>query len=575
MSVKKLLSIYLGRIVLFLFLIISGHSATITWTNTVGGDWGVAANWSPNQVPGSADTVVIPLAATNGAAVDTTYTIQNLILDGGNLNNTGYSYDALTVNGQINWTNGILGCAITNDGVMTLAGTNGVDYTLASPLFNAGTFNAVRGNLLINYCGYNNGALNNAQGALLNFQEDATIDISSNQFGLCPPVFSNEGTIRKSGGTGTSYIYPSLNSSGTVDVQTGTISFNGGGNLGGTLQSEGSGALVLATNIYNTGLTLAGNLTSTNAFLRGAELGGTGIISGVLTWNSGSFDGGFQTPTIGTNGVLVLAGINGTNYSVDIALDNQGIIKLVSGNLLINDCGSGFGELNNEAGGLVDFENDVSIDSSCGGQLINSGTVRKSGGTGTSDIGAYLNNNAGILDAQTGTIGLTNNYDLAGGTLNFGISSLTSYGQINIAGSPALSGTLSINLNDGYYPTNGNAFPLLTYGSETGAFNPLALPPWINWQTNYGPTTFTLSVVNLNGRPVVAAAKVPAPGQFSFQFAGNPNGSYSVVATTNLMLPLADWTVLGSATLISGDLFQYLDAHTTNYPQRFYRLRSP
>ena len=180
MSVKKLLSIYLGRIALFLFLIISGHSATITWTNTVAGVWSVAANWYPNQVPGPADTVVIPLAATNGATVDATYTIQNLILNGGDLDNTGYSYDALTVNGQINWTNGILGCAVTNDGVMTLAGTNGVDYTLSFPLFNAGTFNVVSGNLLINYCGYNNGAFNNAQGALLNLQEDASIDISSN-----------------------------------------------------------------------------------------------------------------------------------------------------------------------------------------------------------------------------------------------------------------------------------------------------------------------------------------------------------------------------------------------------------
>ncbi|MGC9944644.1 MAG: hypothetical protein ABSE48_22710 [Verrucomicrobiota bacterium] len=572
---KQKASIFLGIILLSLILAFSAYTATITWTNTAAGVWGVAANWYPNQVPGPADTVVIPLAATNGAAVDAAYTIQNLILDGGDLNNTGYSYDVLTVNGQINWTNGILGCAITNDGVMTLAGTNGVDYTLAYPLFNSGTFNVVSGNLLINYCGYNYGALYNAQGALLNLQEDASIDISSNQFGLCPPVFSNEGTIRKSGGMGTSYLYPSLINSGTVDVQTGTISFNGGGNLGGTLQSEGNGALVLATNIYNAALTLAGNLTSTNAFLRGAELGGTGIISGVLTWNSGSFDGGFQTPTIGTNGVLVLAGVNGTNYSLDIALDNQGIIKLISGNLLIDDCGSDFGQLNNEAGGLVDFENDVSIESSCGGQLINLGTVRKSGGTGTSDIGAYLNNNAGILDAQTGIIGLTNNYDLAGGTLNFGISSLTSYGQIHVAGSTTLAGTLSINLNDGYYPTNGNAFPLLTYGSETGAFNPLALPSWINWQTNYGPTTFTLSVANLNGRPVVAAAKVPAPGQFSFQFTGNPSGSYSVLATTNLILPLADWTVLGSATLVSSDFFQYVDTHATNYPQRFYKLRAP
>jgi hypothetical protein len=27
------------------------HCATITWINTSGGKWSVAANWSPNQVP--------------------------------------------------------------------------------------------------------------------------------------------------------------------------------------------------------------------------------------------------------------------------------------------------------------------------------------------------------------------------------------------------------------------------------------------------------------------------------------------------------------------------------------------
>jgi hypothetical protein len=31
------------------------HSATITWTNTSGGNWSVANNWNPNQVPTNAD----------------------------------------------------------------------------------------------------------------------------------------------------------------------------------------------------------------------------------------------------------------------------------------------------------------------------------------------------------------------------------------------------------------------------------------------------------------------------------------------------------------------------------------
>jgi hypothetical protein len=355
---------------LFSAAVFSGRAATIIWTNTAAGYWSVAANWNPNQVPGPNDTAVIPLAATNGAALDMTATVQNLILVGGDLTTTAYSYDTLTVTGQINWTNGILGCTVTNLGVMTLAGTNGVDYTLAFPLYNAGTFNLVSGNLLINYCGYNSGELLNQSNALMNIEHDASIDISSNQFGLCNPPFSNAGTIRKSGGTGISYIYPPLINSGTVDVQTGTISFNGGGDLNGTLQSEGTGGLVLATNIYNTALALDGNLTSSNAFLEGANLVGTGIINGVLTWISGVFAPGGGTLTVGTNGVLVLAGINGADYSLSSELYNQGTVKLVSGNLLINSCGNNFGELVNDPGGLVDFENDVSIDSSCGAQLI-------------------------------------------------------------------------------------------------------------------------------------------------------------------------------------------------------------
>jgi hypothetical protein len=43
---------------------IPAQAATITWTNTSGGNWSVAANWSPNQVPGVADTALIE---TNGS----------------------------------------------------------------------------------------------------------------------------------------------------------------------------------------------------------------------------------------------------------------------------------------------------------------------------------------------------------------------------------------------------------------------------------------------------------------------------------------------------------------------------
>jgi hypothetical protein len=37
-------------------------AATLTWNNPAGGAWNEAANWTPNQIPGPLDSVVIDLA---------------------------------------------------------------------------------------------------------------------------------------------------------------------------------------------------------------------------------------------------------------------------------------------------------------------------------------------------------------------------------------------------------------------------------------------------------------------------------------------------------------------------------
>src|ERR1019366_6496748 len=40
------------------------RGATITWTNTSGGNWSVASNWNPNQVPTNSDTALITAPGT-------------------------------------------------------------------------------------------------------------------------------------------------------------------------------------------------------------------------------------------------------------------------------------------------------------------------------------------------------------------------------------------------------------------------------------------------------------------------------------------------------------------------------
>jgi hypothetical protein len=57
-------------------------ASTINWTNVAGGNWSLAANWSPNQVPGSADDATVTNAGTYTVTLDTSPTVGSLTLGG-------------------------------------------------------------------------------------------------------------------------------------------------------------------------------------------------------------------------------------------------------------------------------------------------------------------------------------------------------------------------------------------------------------------------------------------------------------------------------------------------------------
>ena len=58
---------------------------------------------------------------------------------------------------------------------------------------------------------------------------------------------------------------------------------------------------------------------------------------------------------------------------------------------------------------------------------------------------------------------------------------------------------------------------------------------------------------------------------FNLAFSGSPNATYSLWASTNL----TDWTNIGPATEASPGSYQFVDATTTNYPSRLYRVSGP
>jgi len=250
-------------------------AAALIWTNTAGGNWSVTNNWSPNQIPGAADAAVITnsgnyvvtldgnqsvgsltLGGTGGTQTFTTsgnaltlsqasYVGTNgiLQLNGGGLFGAGAGN--LTVSGQLNWTGGALGgastsVAVATNGVLTLAGVNGTAYSLGEILTNAGTVHLQSGNLEIDWCGTNYGAFNNGPGALVDIQADVAVTNTCGGAG-----WANQGTVRKSGGTGVTVISATFNNSGTLDVESGTVALAGGGTLGGTLLAEAGAALDL------------------------------------------------------------------------------------------------------------------------------------------------------------------------------------------------------------------------------------------------------------------------------------------------------------------------------------------
>ena len=326
-----------GLLLVFLLLALGAslaQAATVTWTNTGGGNWNTAANWSPNKVPAAADTALITQPGTYTVKLDTSATIASLTLgDGSGQQRFTNSANTLTVsgsatiaaNGVLDWAGGSLSGAgqlqvnsggvfnwfggdmtkaltVGAGGVVNLGGT--VDKTVYQPWTNWGTINWLSRGLSI----YNNGssyrgAIYNQAGALFDVQCDQSLGYAYGQ-----EIIRNSGTFRKSAAAGATTIQVAFTNTGTVLAQSGTLNWQGI-----YTQTEG---LTLLTN---------GNLAASSPLrIHGGTLAGKGTITGSVTNNGVVSPGvspgqltitGEYTQT--TNGVLniELAGTTaGTGY---------------------------------------------------------------------------------------------------------------------------------------------------------------------------------------------------------------------------------------------------------------------
>lgn len=400
----------------------------IVWTNTPGGDWHSATNWSPNQVPGASDNAFIPLATT--VTINSPAECLGLTLGNGPTLTGG---GTLMVHGTLQWTQGTM----SGPG-RTILNTNGVANISSLSTVSSRTFEN-RGTVLV----YNTGVLNVTQGAVVTNCAGALFqvvnDAPSLGGGLANGRFDNAGSFVKSSGSGTLTVNPGLgfNNSGTVAVQTGLWACQGGfTNAGAMIVSAGAG-LRLASGGSSTGSFLApegalvewtgGTFTMNTGTqfdgdgvyrinagtllasadisirkleLRSGTLGGTGTltITNEMTWTGGGMSGGGRT-LISTEATLNAALPSGGSLN-GWTLENGGTVRWTgSGNLgFVNAV------ITNRAGGIFHAQGPGGIAFVSGlNRFDNAGTFRKSENPGTLEIqrgGSF--NNFGTLEIQAG-----------------------------------------------------------------------------------------------------------------------------------------------------------------------------
>jgi len=467
--------------VLFLFLLAlsvwSATGANISWTNTSGGNWNVAANWDSGTVPGANDNAFVTNNGSYTVTIDTDTSINTLTVGGGSgtqilsqvaatftINGAGTvgtngiltmssgtlaGSGNVTVTGTLNWTVGTMSgsgqTVIANTGTLHLAGA-GSTATLGRVLRNDGVADWLGGNLLMIGGTFNNYGSFTAS--------NSAVEICYDGGGI--NAFNNYGTFTKQGAGELQFsarsTSVSFNNFGTVDVQGGMLRLEGGMNSS-AMQVTGAGTLTLAASYTHAA---------------GSSLSGGGTVTFIL--GTHSFPAGTFLPTgpVNFNGGTIT--INNTFTPSALALSGAAVVNLnasVSSANLTMSAGmlSGSGDLT--VTGAADWT---------GGTMSGSGQTVIAN-TGTLHLGAVGNtmtlNRVMRNDGAAQWTGVTGqNLQMVGGTFNnYGTCIVSNVGGANNVLTCYDEGGVNAFNNYGTFTKQGAGELLFSARSTSVSFN--------------------------------------------------------------------------------------------------------
>ena len=269
---------------------------------------------------------------------------------------------------------------------------------------------------------------------------------------------------------------------------------------GGSLTKLGSGTLaMLAPSTYTGGSVIAaGTVSIGNA----TALGASGTVdltgNGALQWGGGINtdlssrlkleDGITATFDTGTNNVTL-----GTTLPLG-PLGTAGLTKAGTGTLTLGAANTNTGPMAVSAGTLI-----ITGDSSAATGAVTVSSYATLGGAGTLGGNVTLAARASLMPGgynSIGTLSLTNNLTLNGGTLYFSLSTNVAAvsDALNITNNLTLSGTNVIVLNFPNGPAPAGTYTLMTYAATNGPGTIVLLGNYPNAVLNVGLTSVTITV---------------------------------------------------------------------------------
>ena len=424
-------------------------------------------------------------------------------------------------------------------------------------------------------------------------------------------VFSNSVSIPASGTV-------TLNNTGAVSVISanslpgvlvnGTNSITGNGNSGtGITNLDDEGTLTLFTTGGSAVFDLLGPMTGPGNLVLGSPSmdirfnGSTGDGNAIFNFGNGTafatvrntatavslggLTGGSGTQLVGNNNnadsvTYTIGGANAnTEFDGVIKDGTAGTVALVktgAGNFTLTNSNT-FSSGTTVNGGTL-FVNNTSgsgtgsgaVEVAGGGTLAGNGII-----SGAADVAA-----GGTLSPggnSIGTLTFKNSLTLETDSTNvFAISkSPLTNDVVKIFGAFTNDSDLIIT-NIGTTPlAAGDTFQLFYAGSYSGTFENVVLPPLpagLDWDTDTLDSAGTLSVI-LTTTPVINSVSISGNGLIFIGTGGVGNANYFVLASTNIALPLANWTCILTNQFDSAGNFDFTNSINTNWPQTFYSLQ--